>query len=207
MWWYDIAGLAQRVGAIETGLIDPSAIIEAGALLDDREGPISIGARSKICAGAIVKGPISIGADCMIGYYSVIRGPAVLGDNVRVGYATEICQALVGDGARVGPMCFVAQSRIDEGAYLGALVRTSNHRLDQQPISVREGVREIQTGLEKLGCWIGAGAALGIQVIVLPGRVIAAGSTFEPRITIDRNLPKGHYRVRQQIELVGGRGR
>ena len=207
MWWFDIAGLAQRVSAIETGLIDPSAIIEAGAVLDESEGPISIGARSKICAGAIVKGPISIGANCMIGYYSVIRGPAVLGDDVRVGYATEISRALLGERVSVGPMCFIAHSRIDEGAYLGAMVRTSNHRLDQRPISVRDGVRDVQTGLEKLGCWIGAGAALGIQVIVLPGRVIAAGSTFEPRVTISRNLPKGHYRVRQQIELVEGRGR
>lgn len=205
MWWAEVQALGERLGASipdGRGSIDPSAVIEAGAVLDDAAGPIAIGPRTRVCAGAILRGPIVIGADCLIGNQAMIRGPALIGEEVRIGFCTEIKHALIGDRVSIGPMCFVADSKIDEDAYLGAQVRTSNHRLDRQPVTVRDGAREIVTGLEKLGCWIGAGASLGIQVIVLPGRTIAAGSLFEPRITIARNLPTGRYRLQQTVELA-----
>lgn len=205
MWWDEIRDLGARVASEISGLgrIDPSAVVEPGAVLDDGAGPIAIGAGTRICAGALLRGPMSIGADCLIGNQAMIRGPARIGDGVRIGFSTEIKQALIADRVRIGPMCFVADSRIDDDAYLGALVRTSNHRLDGATIWVRDGDLEIETGLEKLGCWIGARASLGIEVIVLPGRVIAADSLFEPRVTVARNYPAGRYRVQQRVEAVG----
>ena len=202
MWWREVSALGERFAAAAGATIDASATVEEGATLDESGGAIVIGARTRICAGAILRGPVSIGADCLIGNNVMIRGPALIGDGVRIGYTTEIKQALIGDRVSIGPMCFVADSRVDEDAYLGALVRTSNQRLDRKPISVREGERDIATGMDKLGCWIGARAALGIQVIVLPGRTIAADSLFEPRITIARNHPSGHYRAVQTIEQI-----
>lgn len=205
MWWDDVNGLGARLAALlpKAGVfVDPSAVIEAGAILDTAGGPIRIGARTKICAGAILKGPILIGDDCLVGNNSMVRGPTIIGDDVRIGFTVEVKQALLGDRVSIGPMCFVADSRVDDDAYLGAMVRTSNQRLDRAPVSVREGAQDIATGMDKLGCWIGSGATLGIQVIILPGRVIAAGSSFEPRITISRNLPAGQYRLQQSLERV-----
>jgi bifunctional UDP-N-acetylglucosamine pyrophosphorylase/glucosamine-1-phosphate N-acetyltransferase len=100
----------------------------------------------------------------------------------------------------IGPQCFVADSKIEHDVYLGAQVRTSNHRLDKQNVKVLVEGEWVDTGVEKLGCLIGAGSSLGIQVIVLPGRVIAPGSAFAPRITVEKNLPTGRYRVAQQLE-------
>lgn len=205
MWWHDVSGLGDRLAALslEIGVsVDPSATIEPGAILDTSSGPIRIGARTRICAGAVLKGPISIGDDCLIGNNSMVRGPTIIGDGVRVGFTVELKQALLGDRVSIGPMCFVADSRVDDDAYLGAMVRTSNQRLDREAISVRDGSKDIATGMDKLGCWIGAGASLGIQVIILPGRVVAAGSMFEPRVTISRNLPAGQYRLQQSLEKV-----
>ena len=205
MWWAEVAALPERLAADLAGTptaIDPTADIETGAVLDDRAGPIVIGARTRVCTGAIVRGPAVIGSDCLIGNYASVRGPVLLGHGVRLGFATEVKQALIGDRVSIGPQCFVADSRVDEGAYLGAQVRTSNHRLDQMAITVRHDGQGRDTGLDKLGCWIGKGTALGIQVIVLPGRVVPAGSTFEPRLTIARNHPPGHYRLAQRIECI-----
>ena len=201
MWWADIAALPHRLAGGATR-IDAAAEIETGVTLDDRGGPIVIGARTRVCAGAILRGPLVIGTDCLIGNYASVRGPTRNGDGVRIGYATELKQAIIADRVSIGPQCFVADSRVDEDAYLGAQVRTSNHRLDRATIRVRTDGDDIDTGLAKLGCWIGRGASLGIQVIVLPGRVIAAGSTFEPRVTVARNHPPGRYRVVQAIERV-----
>ena len=64
------------------------------------------------------------------------------------------------------------------------------------------GVTGISTKPEdarKLFAWA---KSLGIQVIVLPGRAIAPDSLFEPRITVSRNYPSGHYRLPQEVECV-----
>ena len=85
-----------------------------------------------------------------------------------------------------------------------AQVRTSNHRLDGKTVHVRLDDEDIDTGCEKLGCYIGPGARLGVQVIILPGRYIAAESTIGPRITIEQNLPKGKYILKQEISCLVG---
>lgn len=202
MWWNDIAQLGKTLASDPRWAsgIAPTARIEPGAVLDETGGPIAVGADTVICTGAMIKGPIIIGKDCLIGNQTMIRGPALIEDGVRIGFATEIKNARLAKGATIGPMCFVADSKIDEEAYLGAQVRTSNQRLDRTPVAVIHQGERIDTGQAKLGCWIGARASLGIQVIVLPGRVIASGSLFEPRFTIDRNYPQGRYRTRQTVE-------
>ena len=205
MWWREIDRLVESVAARAAMAPRPraaSAVIEPGAILDESNGPIVIGERSKVCSGAVLRGPIVIGDDCLVGNYAMVRGPALIGSKVLIGFAVEIKHAVIADKVSIGPQCFVADSRIDEGAYLGAQVRTSNQRLDRKPVSVRDNAREYPAVRDKLGCWVGARACLGIQVIVLPGRTIAADSVFEPRITITRNYPSGHYRLQQAVEPV-----
>ena len=136
----------------------------------------------------------------MIGDLAVVRGPTQIGNGTRIGFATEIKNAIIGECVTIGPQCFVADSKLESDVYLGAQVRTSNHRLDKATIKVMVDGEAVDTGLDKLGCLIGARAALGIQVIVLPGRVIAPDSLFAPRVTIERNLPPGRYRPTQQLE-------
>lgn len=202
MWWREVAGLGDRLAGLDESVIAVDSVIEPGCTLDDSHGPIAIGARTRVCAGAVLRGPLQIGADCLVGNGAMIRGPAIIGDHVSIGLACEIKQSLIGNGVSIGPMSYIGDSKIDDEAYLGAMVRTSNHRLDGKTVNVLEQGKSRDTGLEKLGCWIGNGASLGIQVITLPGRVIAAGSLFEPRVTIDRNYPPGRYRLRQVIETV-----
>jgi len=204
MWWREIADQAETgrrcCASGEALAVHADAIIDEGARLNTKFGPIAIGARTRICPGAYLEGPLEIGDDCLVGNLAVIRGPARIANGTRIGFATEIKNAIIDERVTIGPQCFVADSKIEAGAYLGAQVRTSNHRLDRKTVSVLVDGAPIDTGLEKLGCLIGAGAALGIQVIILPGRVVAPGSVFAPRVTIDKNLPTGRYRAAQQLE-------
>lgn len=203
MWWAELDALPARIDAAARGggpAIDPGASVHPEAVLDESNGPILIGPRSTICRGAFIAGPARIGADCLIGNQAMIRGPLWLDDDVRIGFSAELKNAVVEAGVAIGPMCFVADSSIEAQAYLGALVRTSNHRLDRETVKVMVDGDTVDSGREKLGCLIGARASLGIQVIILPGRVIAADSLFGPRITIERNLPSGRYRLEQRIE-------
>lgn len=203
MWWRDVAALADQAdgwGEPNVSIIPASAEVADGAVLDTSRGPIILGERTKVCAGATIQGPVRIGDDCLIGNNCMVRGPVVIGDRSRIGFSTELKNALLGAEVMIGPQCFVADSRVDDGAYLGAMVRTSNQRLDRRSVTVAHESTLHETGMDKLGCWIGAGAALGIQVIVLPGRVVAPGAIFGPRITVERNLPPGRYRAAQTLE-------
>lgn len=204
MWWRDIARqneLVLRDPRMRAGL-SADACISKSAELDASFGPISIGARSVVCSGAIIRGPVIIGDDCLIGNNAVVRSATVIEDGVRLGYCAEIKNSWIGSNCSIGPLCFVSDSVLEDEVYLGAMVRTSNERLDHEVINIVEQGCKVTTGLTKLGCKIGKGSSLGIQVIILPGRLIAPGTTYEPRATVTRNLPPGRYRVAQNLELV-----
>ena len=204
MWWRELEAQARELRELlpEGHAVDvhPSASVSQGATLDASGGPIFIGARTRICDGAHVQGPVTIGADCLVGNLAIVRGTTSIGNATRIGFATEVKNAIIEDKVTIGHQCFVADSKIEREAYLGAQVRTSNHRLDRASVKVVVDGEWIDTGLEKLGCLVGARSSLGIQVIVLPGRVIAPDSSFAPRITVEKNLPAGRYRLPQQLE-------
>lgn len=195
MWWKLLSDNAAALDSLQSA-VHPTAQIAEDAVLD---GSISVGENSKICRGAFIQGPVSIGANCLIGNNAMIRGPLHIGDGTKVGYAAEIKNARIGTGVSIGPMCYVADSVLEDNVYLGAMVRTSNHRLDRAPVSAFHEGKLMDTGLEKLGAFIGSGASLGIQVIILPGRIVAPGSVFGPRITIEKNLPSARYVLRQEL--------
>lgn len=202
MWWKALKHQALALAArFERPFqhVHPTADIATTAVL---VGDVRVGAGTRICHGAFVQGPVWLGNDCMIGNMAIIRGPVCLGDGSRIGFSTEIKNSLIEDNVAVGPQCFIADSRIETGVYLGAQVRTSNHRLDRKTIRALSDGKLIDTGLDKLGAHIGARASLGVQVIVLPGRTIAADTLLEPRITVEKNLPTGRYKLIQQIIAV-----
>lgn len=205
MWWADISSLGERTASLAPAgktFIALNVSMHPTVEIDDSAGPVVIGKGTKVCSGAILHGPLVIGDDCLIGSRAFIRGATVIGSRSKLGYCTEVKQALIGEDVTIGPMCFLAESRIDRLAYLGAMVRTSNQRLDRRPVTVRDADGGILAEAEKLGCWIGECASLGIQSIILPGRVVAPHTIIEPRVTITRNLPAGHYRLRQTLEHV-----
>jgi bifunctional UDP-N-acetylglucosamine pyrophosphorylase/glucosamine-1-phosphate N-acetyltransferase len=202
VWWRDLQRQADELAALGKAgrlSVDPSANIAQSATLDASSGPIVIGERTKICAGAFIQGPVVIGPDCLIGNLAMVRGATRIGTGGRIGFAAEIKNSMIGERVAIGPQCFVADSKLEADAYLGAQVRTSNHRLDKRSVEVMVDGERVDTGMEKLGCLIGERAALGIQVIILPGREVAPDSLYAPRITIDKNLPAGRYRLGQQL--------
>ncbi|MEK8400539.1 hypothetical protein P2N20_18120, partial [Escherichia coli] len=54
-----------------------------------------------------------------------------------------------------------------------------------------------------LGCYIGQRSRLGVQVIILPGRIISPNTQLGPRVIVERNLPAGTYSLRQELIRTG----
>lgn len=177
--------------------------VHPSATLDCSAGPISIGAGTKVCENAVLRGPLVLGEGCIVGTNTVIRGPASIGDKVLIGNGAEIKHAIVEDEASLGPYSYVADSIVRRAAFLGALVRTSNYRLDHATVTVMDADgNRIDTGRKKLGCEIGRGTHLGVGVVVLPGRIVPAGSLFGPGVVIGRNHHPGRWSARQDLDFA-----
>lgn len=204
MWHVELNDRTRAVAAILRD--EPGHIlgdVHPTATLDFRNGPITIGAGTRVCENAVLRGPLIIGEGCIIGTNVVIRGSTSIGNKVLIGNGAEVKNAIIEDEASLGPYSYVADSIVREEAFLGALVRTSNFRLDQGTISVREGDgTEHDTGMTKLGCEIGTGTALGVGCIILPGRIVPEDSTFGPGVHITKNLQRGRYAVKQDLSAI-----
>ncbi len=198
MWWKKLGVMAEFCTHLEP-YISRSAKIARTAIL---VGDVRVGPNTKICHGAYIEGPVWIGANCLIGNNTMLRGPLRIAAGSRIGFSAELKNAVIGTRVLMGPSCYVADSVVDSDAYLGAMVRTSNQRLDRKPVSAMYRGSLHSTGLDKLGAYIGAKASLGIQVIILPGRIVAPGSIFGPRITIEKNLPAACYTLKQELKVT-----
>ena len=143
-------------------------------IIDETAGEVVIGANTRICHGAVIQGPVVIGANCLIGNYAFIRPGTIISNGVKIGFATEIKNAVIEAEATIGPQCFIADSVVANQAYLGAQVR-----------------------------YIGQRSRLGVQVIILPGRIISPNTQLGPRVIVERNLPTGTYSLRQELIRTG----
>lgn len=184
----------------QEAFISPDAIVEEGVEI---RGRVHIEAGTRICRGAILQGDLYVGTNCLIGFNSIVRGPCSIGDNCKIGAGVEIKNAIVEDDTLIGPLCYVGDSIIGRASSLGALTRTSNFRLDRGRVSVFTNNGWIDTGANKLGCFIGDDVQLGAGVITFPGTIIGNHCFVGPQMLVDRNLESNkRYYVQQKVMTI-----
>lgn len=136
--------------------IEEGAEIEACAVLDARSGPIYIGKNTIVRPQSYLKGPLSIGPECRIGgevVHSIIHG-----------YSNK---------AHYG---FIGHSYIGEWVNLGAGTTNSNLKNNYSAVKVLVGGKEVDTGQQFMGCFIGDYAKTGIGTLIATGAVIGVGA-------------------------------
>lgn len=194
---WDLLRLLSHVLSTQQAFISPDAIVEDGVEI---RGNVHIEAGARICRGAILQGDLYIGSNCLIGFNSIVRGPCSIEDNCKIGAGVEIKNALIGPDTLVGPLCYVGDSVIGTGSSCGALTRTSNFRLDRAPVQVFTKNGWINTGTNKLGCFIGDDVQIGAGVITFPGTIIGNHCFVGPQMLVDRNLESNkRYYVQQKV--------
>jgi UDP-N-acetylglucosamine diphosphorylase / glucose-1-phosphate thymidylyltransferase / UDP-N-acetylgalactosamine diphosphorylase / glucosamine-1-phosphate N-acetyltransferase / galactosamine-1-phosphate N-acetyltransferase len=197
---WDLLRLLSHVMNTQQAFISPKAIIEDGV---DVRGNVHIEAGTRVCRGAILQGDVYIGSNCLIGFNSIVRGPCAIEDNCKIGAGVEIKNALIGPDTLIGPLCYVGDSVVGTGSSLGALTRTSNFRLDREPVSVFINNGWINTGTNKLGCFIGDDVQIGAGVITFPGTLIGNHTFVGPQMLVDCNLQSNkRYYVQQKVITI-----
>lgn len=148
------------------------------------EGPVIIEDDVRICEGAVIRGPVAIGRGSFIGNKALIREYSAIGPGSQIGFGTECKNCVIFGDATIGRISFVGDSVVGEGARIGSGTMTINERLEGGTVAVLIKGEPIDSGLEKLGAFIGDGSIIGASNTIQAGTVIDSGSVIGHHFTV-----------------------
>lgn len=165
--------------------IDKSAQVSKSAII---RGNVTIGARVKVFENAIIQGPAYIGDGCVIGNNTLVR-ESMLGKGCVIGFATEVARSYLNHNVWTHKT-FVGDSIIDHNVSFGAGTVIGNLRFDEEDIHVN--IKEVRhnSGTNKLGVVVGAGARFGINSSTNPGVKIGQNVFIGGNVHVSQDIPK-----------------
>ena len=161
------------------------AQIHRMVFLDATDGPIYIDAGAEIRPFSSIIGPSYIGAGTIVDRAKIIRSS--IGPHCRIGGEVE---ASVFQGfSNKYHEGFIGHSYIGEWVNLGALTTNSDLKNNYGPVRIQIGKNEVDTGVTKLGCFVGDHAKLGIGTLIPTGAVIGSFVNFAGGGMMPRYVP------------------
>ena len=160
-------------------------LIEEGVFM---EGKIIMEKESVVKKGSVIEGPVYIGKNTVIGPNTYIKGPSAIHDNCFVGAGTEVSKSVIFSRTQIPHYAFIGDSVIGEDCLVGAGVVLINFLFGGDKIWAKVKGKKISTGREKMGTVIGNRVKIGPNVSVMPGVMIADGTTIYPHTLVKENL-------------------
>ncbi|HEY7157789.1 MAG TPA: putative sugar nucleotidyl transferase [Gemmataceae bacterium] len=171
------------VGPPECCLVHPSARVEPLVLIDTTRGEVLIDRDAVVEAFSRIEGP------CYIGVGTQVRGAQLrgvsLGPQCRVG--GEVEASIVQGNSNKAHDGYLGNSYLGEWVNLGAGTQVSNLRTDYASVRMNVGGEAIDTGLLKVGAFVGDHTKTSINALV------NTGSMFGP---FDQLLSSGSFAPR-----------
>ena len=135
---------------------------------------------ASISPSAYVGAPCIIGEGTEIRQGAFIRGSALIGKNCVVGNSTELKNVILFDNVQVPHYNYVGDSILGYKAHMGAGAITSNVKGDKALVTIKEGERQIPTGMKKVGAFLGDRVEVGCNSVLNPGTVIGKNTQIYP---------------------------
>lgn len=179
--WHILEANQMMMSAWRTAHIHQSAKLAGNVQL---EGPVVIERDVVIESGAVLKGPCFIGRGSYIGNNSLVRNFSAIGPNSVVGYGSELKNCVLFGNSDLGRLSFIGDSVIGEGVSLGSGLTTVNHLSDGKNIVAPTSVAPVDSGLPKLGAFIGDQVRIGARHTLAPATVIPSGSFLADNISL-----------------------
>jgi len=161
-------------------------------------GPVGLGAKARIRSGTYIEGPVFIDEASDIGPNCFIRPYTSIGKKVRIGNGCEVKNSIIMDGTHIGHLSYIGDSIIGARCNLGAGTITANLRLDEKPVKVMIKDKLADSGLRKLGVFVGDDVKTGINVNLMPGIKIGQGSLIGPGVSVHRDVPPNVLLIQKQ---------
>lgn len=161
---------------------------------------VYVGKNVKIAKTATIIGPTIICDDVEIRPGAYIRGSVIVGPECVVGNSSELKNAVLMKHAQVPHYNYVGDSIVGNYAHMGAGSILSNLKSDGKNI-VLHGEEEHETGLRKIGGFLGDHADIGCGSVLNPGTVIGKNTQVYP-LSMLRGIFKEDRIVKSQKNVV-----
>ncbi len=147
-------------------------------------GPVRIEPGSVIKSGAVLAGPCYIGRNCYVGNNVLVRSYSSLGAGSMIGYGVELKNCVLFGNSKVGRLSFVGDSVIGENVDIGSGTMTINENMDRSSVRVDVRGEPVDSGLTKLGAFMGDDVKVGAGNTLAAGTVLAPGTCVPHHATI-----------------------
>ena len=135
---------------------------------------------AKIYPSAYIGSPCIIGANSEIRHGAFIRSSALVGNGVVIGNSVELKNVIIFDNAEVPHFNYVGDAILGFHAHMGAGAITSNIKSDKKNIIIHNENQEIETGLRKIGAFIGDFVEVGCNTVLNPGTIVGRNTSIYP---------------------------
>ena len=150
---------------------------------------VLVGENVKIYPGVTIEGPTVIGSGSELRPGAFIRGSVITGEGCVIGNSSELKNCILLDGVQVPHYNYVGDSVLGNRAHLGAGSICSNLKSDGKNVIIHADT-EYETGLRKVGAFLGDGADVGCGCVLNPGTVIGKNTSVYPMTALRGIYPK-----------------
>lgn len=145
---------------------------------------------STIAPTASIKGPTIIDENAEIRQCAFIRGGAIVGKNAVVGNSCELKNCILFDNVQTPHYNYVGDSILGYKSHMGAGSITSNVKSDKTNVVIKSDNENLETGLRKVGAFLGDNVEIGCNSVLNPGTVIGTNSRVYPLTSVRGVIPK-----------------
>ena len=167
-------------------------IVELGEDLDtekyEKRGEnVWVAKSAKVAPTAFLGAPCIIGENTEVRHCAFIRGSALVGNDCVVGNSVELKNVIIFDSVQVPH--YVGDSILGYHSHMGAGSITSNVKADKTNVVIKSETDRIETGLKKVGAFLGDYAEIGCNSVLNPGTVIGRNSNVYPLSMVRGVIP------------------
>lgn len=170
--------------------------LEAGVHLDATDGPIRLSDGVRVSAFTRLAGPTFVGRDTRVvggflGNVTIGRSCRVRGEvsnTVMLGYSNK-----AHDG-------YLGHAYVGMWVNLGAFTTNSDLKNNYGSVRVHTADGSVDTGLIKVGCFLGDHVKTGIGTLLPTGCVVGAGSNFFGGLLAPPHVPPFSWGTRDQLD-------
>ena len=143
------------------------------------EEGILVGDNVKIAKTATIEAPAIIGKDTELRPGAYLRGNVIVGVGCVVGNSSELKNCILLNHVQVPHYNYVGDSILGDYAHMGAGSILSNLKSGGSNVVIH-GDKEYETGLRKIGAFLGEHADIGCGSVLNPGTIIGKNTRVYP---------------------------
>ncbi len=180
-------------------------IVELGNTLPENEyekrgDNVWIAKSAKVFPSAYINGPCIIDKDAEVRHCAFIRGNAIVGSGAVVGNSTELKNVILFNKVQVPHYNYVGDSILGYKAHMGAGSITSNVKSDKKLITIKGPDGNIDTGIKKIGSFLGDNVEIGCGSVLNPGTIVGRESNVYPLSSVRGFVPAGSiYKNKNEV--------